>query len=231
MIGIIGAMQTETDALVAMLTEKTTETISGREYHKGKLFGVETVICTCGIGKVFAAICAEAMILRYSPDILINTGVAGALSDKLDVCDIVVSDAVVQHDMDTSPLGDPVGLISGINRVYFEADKKSADKLASIVERLGIGCVRGVVASGDQFIAGTEQKNRIRSLFENAACCEMEGGAIGHVAFVNNTPFVVVRAISDKADGTGNMDYMQFCDVAAQNSIKVISAFVEQHQK
>jgi len=231
MIGIIGAMQTETDALVGMLQDKTTEIISGREYHRGKLFGKDTVICTCGIGKVFAAICAEAMILRYSPDILINTGVAGAISDKLDVCDIVISDAVVQHDMDTSPLGDPVGLISGINKVYFDADVKAADKLCSIVERLGIGCVRGVVASGDQFIAGAEQKSRIKSLFENAACCEMEGAAIGHVAFVNNTPFVVVRAISDKADGTGNMDYMQFCDIAAQNSIKVICDFVSEYEK
>ncbi len=226
MIGIIGAMQIETEALVSMLTDKTTEIISGREYYTGKLHGKEVVICTCGIGKVYAAICAEAMILRYSPSVIINTGVAGALAESLDVTDIVVSDAVVQHDMDTSPLGDPVGLISGINKVYFDADMKAADKLCEIAGSLGINTLRGTVASGDQFISGTEAKNRIKNNFPSAVCCEMEGGAIGHVAYVNDTPFVVLRAISDKADGTGNMDYMQFCGIAAENSVRVMSEFV-----
>ena len=228
MIAIIGAMQIETEALSGMLENKTTERISGRDYHIGKLHGKDVVICTCGIGKVFAAICAEAMILNYKPSLLINTGVAGALDSSLDVTDVVVSSSVVQHDMDTSPLGDPVGLISGINRVYFDADKHSADKLAEITEAMGIHTVRGTVASGDQFISGIEAKARILSSFPNAACCEMEGGAIGHVAYVNDTPFVVLRAISDKADGTGNMDYMQFCDIAAKNSVKVVSEFIRQ---
>ncbi len=229
MIGIIGAMTVETAAIVDMLENKKTEIISGREYHSGKLFGRDAVVCTCGIGKVFAAICAEAMILNYRPDILINTGVAGALSDTLSVTDVVVSSAVVQHDMDTSPIGDPVGLISGINKIYFEADAAAADKIESIVRGLGIRAERGVVASGDQFIAGKEAKDKIKSLFPDAACCEMEGGAIGHCAYVNGVPFVVVRAISDKADGTGNMDYLEFCDVAAKNSIKVISEFVKSY--
>ena len=229
MIGIIGAMKTETDALIEMLEGKAVETISGREYYTGKLFGHDAVICTCGIGKVFADICAEAMILRYAPDIIINTGVAGALSDALDVTDIVISDSVVQHDMDTSPLGDPVGLVSGINKVYFEADKNAADKITEIVRSMNINALKGTVASGDQFICERAHKEKIKANFPAAVCCEMEGAAIGHVAYVNNTPFVIVRAISDKADGTGNMDYMQFCDIAAQNSIKVISAFVRQY--
>ncbi len=227
MIGIIGAMQTETDALISMLEEKRIEKISGRDYCTGKLHGQEVVICTCGIGKVFAAICAEAMILRYSPSLIINTGVAGALSEALDVTDVVVSTSVVQHDMDTSPLGDPVGLISGINRVYFDSDKKAADKIAEIARSIGINTVRGAVASGDQFISSKEAKEKIKANFPDAACAEMEGGSIGHVCYVNETPFVVVRAISDKADGTGNMDYMQFCDIAAQNSVRVISEFVK----
>ncbi len=229
MIGIIGAMQTETEALVLMLEDKKTEVISGREYHQGKLFGRDTVICTCGIGKVFAAICAEAIILRYRPDILINTGVAGAISETLNVTDIVVSNSVVQHDMDTSPIGDPVGLISGINKIFFDADKACADKIENIVNGLGIHAERGLVASGDQFIAGKEAKGRIRALFPETKCCEMEGAAIGHCAYVNGVPFVVVRAISDNADGTGSMDYMQFCDIAAKNSIKVICEFVKQY--
>ena len=227
MIGIIGAMQIETEALSAMLEDKHTDIISGREYHTGKLHGKDVVICTCGIGKVYAAICAEAMILRYAPSLVINTGVAGALADTLDVTDIVVSDSVVQHDMDTSPLGDPVGLISGINKVYFDADKDAADRLAEIARRLGINTLRGTVASGDQFISGKEAKEKIKANFPSAACCEMEGGSIGHVCYVNGTPFVVLRAISDKADGTGNMDYMQFCGIAAENSVKVMSEFIK----
>ena len=226
MIGIIGAMTTETQALIGMLEGKRSDIISGREYCTGKLHGKDVVICTCGIGKVFAAICAEAMILRYAPELIINTGVAGALSDALDVTDVVISTSVVQHDMDTSPLGDPIGLISGINKVYFDADKAAADTLSEITKSLGINAVRGAVASGDQFISGKEAKNRIKANFPDAACCEMEGAAIGHVAYVNDTPFVVVRAISDKADGSGNMDYMEFCDIAAQNSVKVISEFL-----
>ena len=227
MIGIIGAMKIETDALVSMLEDKSVEIISGREYYRGKLCGTEVVICTCGIGKVFAAICAEAMILRYSPSLIINTGVAGALADSLDVCDIVISTAVVQHDMDTSPLGDPVGLISGINKVYFDADKAAADKISTIVSDMGIHTLCGVVASGDQFISGKDAKDKIKTNFPDAACCEMEGAAIGHVAYVNDTPFVIVRAISDKADGSGSMDYMQFCKIAAENSVKAICAFAK----
>ncbi len=227
MIGIIGAMKTETEALVSMLENKKTDIVSAREYHTGTLCGQEVVICTCGIGKVFAAICTEAMILRYSPSLIINTGVAGALDDRLDVTDIVVSDNVVQHDMDTSPLGDPVGLISGINKVYFEADESAKEKIIEAVKALGLNSLCGTVASGDAFIASSDAKNKIKANFPTAVCAEMEGGSIGHVAFVNDTPFVVVRAMSDKADGTGNMDYMEFCDIAAQNSVKVICSFLE----
>lgn len=228
MIGIIGAMEIETRTLCSMLEDERVERISGRDYHVGRLFGREVVVCTCGIGKVFAAICTEAMILNYKVELVINTGVAGALSDKLDVCDVVVSTAVVQHDMDTSPLGDPVGLISGINRVYFDAHAESADKLAGITASLGINTLRGVVASGDQFIAGADAKERIKANFPDAVCAEMEGGAIGHCAYVNDTPFVVLRAISDKADGTGSMDYMKFCSIAAENSVKVLCEFIRQ---
>ncbi len=227
MIGIIGAMQAETQALVDMLTDKKTKLISGREYHSGKLFGRDSVICTCGIGKVFAAICTEAMILKYNPDIIINTGVAGSLSNTLNVTDIAISSAVVQHDIDTSAIGDPVGLVSGINKIYFKADSTAADKVEEIVSSLGLHSERGIIASGDQFIAGMEAKERIKSHFPDSICCEMEGAAVGHCAYVNKTPFVIVRAISDNADGRGGMAYLQFCEIAARNSIKVICEFVK----
>ena len=153
MIGIIGAMQAETEALVAAITEPQMACISGITYVSGRLFGHDVVVATCGIGKVYAAICAQTMILRYAPALLINTGVAGTLSSELGIGDVAVATELVQHDMDTSPIGDPVGLVSGINKIYFEADADTADELMVVMQKKGIHAVRGRIASGDQFVA------------------------------------------------------------------------------
>ncbi|MEE0968894.1 MAG: 5'-methylthioadenosine/adenosylhomocysteine nucleosidase, partial [Clostridia bacterium] len=192
-VGIIGAMKCETEALVGMLENGSSERISGVEYFIGSLKGHEVVIATCGIGKVFAAICTQTMILRYSPDIIINTGVAGTLTDRLSVCDIAVSSDVVQHDMDTSAIGDPVGLISGINIIKIPSDKALTAKVISCAEELGLHAESGTVASGDIFVAEEGRKRYIKEKFE-AIACEMEGAGIGHVCYVNSLPFVVIRA-------------------------------------
>ncbi len=228
MIGIIGAMSVEIEGIRAKMTEKSEKVISGVTYVSGRLGKNEVVTAVCGIGKVFAAICAQTMILEFSPDAIINTGVAGSLSPALNVCDIAVADKVVQHDMDTSPLGDPKGLISGINVIYFEADEKTGSLLAEIARGFSINTARGTIASGDQFIASKEVKQRIVSDF-GAIACEMEGAAIGHVCYVNKVPFAVLRAISDKADGVAEIDYPTFCKMAADNYIKVICAFAERY--
>ena len=123
MIGIIAAMNVEMESLRSFMTDMTTETISGITFVSGTLEGKQVVTAVCGIGKVFAAMCAQTMILRYQPECIVNTGVAGTLSDKLTIGSIAVSSAVVQHDMDTSAIGDPVGLISGINKVLLPADQ------------------------------------------------------------------------------------------------------------
>lgn len=225
MIGIIGAMGVEIRALADMLESKTTETISGVEYMKGTIHGKEVVLAVCGIGKVFAAICAQTMILKYQPDVIINSGVAGTLSDELSIGDIAVSTHVVQHDMDTSPLGDPKGLISGINKIEFPADETLVDKFSNILEEKGINFKTGVIASGDQFLASKEKKNDIVQNF-SAIAGEMEGGAIGHVCFVNNVKFCVLRAISDCADGTGAKDYTAFLEKAAASAVSVMDAFL-----
>ena len=226
MIGIIGAMQVEVDALKSATENAKTEIISGVEFVSGQIFGKDVVIACCGIGKVFAAICTEAMILKYKPDVIINTGVGGTLTDKLSVFDVAVSENVVQHDMDTSPLGDPKGLLSGINIVKIPANKKYADKVIEILENMNVNCLKGTIASGDQFIHSVEQKDFITSEF-NGICCEMEGGSIGHVCYVNNTDFVVVRAISDSADGSANVDYPTFVKKAAENSINTVKEFIK----
>ena len=131
--------------------------------------------------------------------------------------DTVVAESLLQHDMDTSPLGDPKGLISGINRIYFDTDKRAADIVLAAAERLGIRARLGRIASGDRFVADRADKERIVAEF-SADVCEMEGAAVAHAAFVNGTPCLVIRAISDSADGSADMDYPSFLPIAAKNS-------------
>lgn len=225
MIGIIGAMKPEIDGIKAIIENKEIKNISGVEFVRGKIGNVEVVAAQSGIGKVFAAICAQTMILEYKPDAVVNVGVGGTLSDKLSIGDIAVATAVVQHDMDTSPLGDPVGLLSGINIVEIPCGTDLAEKFAKASEELGIKTEKGIIASGDQFIGSPEQKENIKKNFD-AIACEMEGGSIGHVCYVNGVSFCVVRAISDSANGEASMDYPEFMKMAAENSINVMKKFL-----
>lgn len=223
-IGIIGAMDIEVNGIVASMSDTTIEEISGIKYYSGTLFGKSVVVAKCGIGKVFAAICSQTMILKYKPCVIINTGVAGSLSKELNILDVTVASKVVQHDMDTSAIGDPKGLISGINVIYFETDSKVTDKLEESAILSGCNTKVGIIASGDKFMSIAAEKEAIKDEFK-AIACEMEGASIGHVCFVNNTPFGVIRAISD-SEGA-EMDYMTFAEKAAENSIKITKKFVE----
>ncbi len=225
-IGIIGAMRCETEKLVSMLEDMTSEEISGVAFYSGRLFGHDAVVATCGIGKVFAAICAEVMILKYSPDIIINTGVAGTLTNKLSVCDIAVSSSVVQHDMDTSAIGDPVGLISGINIIEIPADEKLCSLICSTADTLKLNTEKGIIASGDMFVADAGKKRYIKETF-GAIACEMEGAAIGQVCYVNKVPFAVIRAISDGGDDDAAMSYDKFVAIAAENSVKLVCSVLK----
>lgn len=224
MIGFIGAMQLELDGIRERMTDKSSVVISGIEYVSGRLEGSEVVTAVCGIGKVFAAICTQTMILRFAPDVVINTGVAGAVSDKLRIGDVVVADRVVQHDMDTSPLGDPVGMISGIDQVFFDTDATVSRKLSEILEGLGVHTVSGTVATGDQFICSSEKKKYLGDTF-GAVSCEMEAGSIGHVCTVNSVPFAILRAISDNADEGAVSDYPSFARSAAEGYVRTAVEF------
>ncbi len=221
MIGIIGAMESETAAIIREMERAETKVISGVQFVRGVWGGKEVVVATSGVGKVFAALCAEAMILAYQPEWIVNTGVAGALDLRLGILDVVVAKEVVQHDMDTSPLGDPPGMISGINKVTLPADGKLCKAFEKAAASLGVQVHQGAVASGDQFIADQEKKNLIRNRF-SAVCCEMEGAAIGHVCYVNKVPFAVLRAISDGASEEASMDFPVFAKKAAKQSVKIL---------
>ena len=225
MIGIIGAMDIEVDILKKKMENSSKETVSGIDFVRGSLFGQEAVVAKCGIGKVFAALCTEAMIIKYKPDLIINTGVAGSLSDKLSTMDVAVAKAVVQHDFDTSPLGDEKGRVSGLDSVEIAADHVLGHAIEGIIKGMGINCFYGVIASGDQFISSAEKKKEIAEQF-SAVACEMEGAAIGHVCKVNKVPFTVIRSISDSADGSSEMDYSAFAPKAAERSSKIVESFI-----
>ena len=216
-IGIIGAMEDEVNELISMLDNRNSETVSGITFYTGTIFSKNIAIVKCGIGKVFAAIAAEIMILRYCPSLLVNTGVGGALREGLRPCDVFVADSLVQHDMDTSAIGDPKGLVSGINVVYFETDERARKIISSSAQKNGIRCFTGRIATGDKFISSFDDKERIKSDF-SADACEMEGCAIAQVAYVNSTPIAVIRAISDSADGVASMDYPTFLPIAVKSS-------------
>ena len=230
-IGIIGAMQIEVEALCAAMTDTETEVISGIEFVSGLLKGRRVVCAKCGIGKVFAAMCAQTMILRYAPSVIVNSGVAGTLSPDLSIGQIALAEQTVQHDMDTSPIGDPVGLISGINVIDLPASPSVTAALAAAVESVGVPYKRGTVASGDQFICHTADKDRIRAAFETpekpVIACEMEGAAIGQVCYVNGTPYGILRAISDGGDEQAFADYPTFLAAAAKTATEVMLRFVE----
>lgn len=221
-IGIIGAMDIEVEALKQLMDSTKVSKISSIEFFYGKISGIETVVAVAGVGKVNAAVCAQTMILKYSPDYIINIGVAGGLAPELGIGDIAVAKDVVEHDMDTSPLGDEIGYITGINTVYMPCDKKLAKMIYTAAKDItGINVVMGTIASGDQFIASDNQRKPIIDKF-SAVAAEMEGAAIGHVCVMNNVKFGVLRAISDGANSDSTMDFPTFAKMAADNSIQII---------
>ena len=226
MTGIIGAMSVEVEALKAKMENPKRETVSGIEFVSGSLSGHPAVVAQCGIGKVFAAVCAEIMILRYGVSRIINTGVAGTLSGDIGILDFAVSTAVVQHDMDTTAIGDAPGLISGINVVEISAAPALTSLVLSRAEALGYKALGGIIASGDQFINNAERKAFIRDTF-GAIACEMEGAAIGHVCYISGVDFVVIRCISDNASGEADMEYPEMVSRAAVRSQALVESILE----
>lgn len=228
MLGIIGAMTVEVEALKKLMENVEVITVSGIDFYRGSLCGTDVVVAVSGVGKVNAAVCAQTMIIVFKTEAVINIGVAGGLSKTLKVCDIAVADSVVQHDMDTSVFGDPMGFISGLDVVYMKCDKKISDKLCIASEKVsGVHVERGVIASGDQFISSSEKKKFIVDNF-NAIATEMEGAAIGHVCALNKIPFGVLRAISDSADDSAHMSFEEFTVNAVKNSISIVLEFLKE---
>ena len=208
-IGVVIAMESELKPYLDRANgDFTEETFGGKTFYRLRIGGKDAVVTFSGIGKVNAAYATTLLCYRYEPTFIVSTGVSGGLG-RSKVLESVVATATCQHDSDTSPLGDPVGFVSTVNKIYFETDKVLSDRFAQI-----LNAKQGVVASGDQFIADKSRAEKIVSLFD-AVACDMESGAIGHVCHMQNKPFVVIRCISDGADDNAGLSFSQIVDRAA----------------
>ena len=221
-IGIIGAMEVE----VAILKEKMEDVRiikkASMDFYEGILAGKKVVVVRSGIGKVNAGICAQILADVFSVDAIINTGIAGSLNKNINIGDFVLSTDVVQHDMDATGFGYRKGQIPQMPVFFFNADDNLRRLAAEVCKEVNpdIQVFEGRIASGDQFVCDQDVKNRIVSEF-SAYATEMEGAAIGQAAYLNEIPFLVVRAISDKADGSAQMDYSEFEKAAVDHSVRL----------
>lgn len=223
MIGIIGAMEEEVAQLKeSMQIEEMTE-FASMTFCKGVLFGKEAVLVRSGIGKVNAGICAQILVDKFQADMLINTGIAGSLDAGIDIGDIVISTDALHHDMDATIFGDPVGQVPQMDTLSFPADEGLVElaKAANEEANPDIHTFTGRVVSGDQFISAKEAKDKIVANF-HPMCTEMEGAGIAQAAYLNKIPYVIIRAISDKADNSAVMDYPAFEELAIAHSVRLI---------
>lgn len=228
MVGLIGAMAVEVENLMAQVEDKKETRIGMDVFVSGKLYGCEAVLAVCGPGKVNAALCAQSMILHFKPEWVLNLGVAGAGDTDVSIGDMVIATAAVQHDVDTSPIGDPVGMVSKINLIEIPCDAALRERLvraAGMVE--GMKVHQGVIATGDQFIHDGAVRSRIHQQF-GAKAVEMEGGAVAQACYMHGVPCGVLRSISDQADGHSEMDYPTFTRLAASHSQQVVELLLKQ---
>lgn len=225
MIGIIGAMQIEVDNLLQDMENKTVKVISGIKYVKGTLCNREVVVAKCGIGKVFAALCTQTMILEYAPKVILNTGVSAGIITETNIGDVVIGKNVVQYDMDTTGIGDPIGMISGIDIVHIPCSDNVVKMLDNTLSTMDKNHKIGTIATGDKFISDTNETHRINKLF-GAIAFDMESAAIGHVCYVNDVEYGIIRSISDNGSDEAGEDFMQFAKKAAVVSTDVVKGFL-----
>lgn len=227
-IGIIGAMDEEVANLKELIENVEILSVAGMDFYKGKIFGNNVVIVRSGIGKVNAAICTQILIDKFNASAIINTGIAGSLNNDINIGDIVLSNDALQHDMDATAFGYGLSVIPRMETSVFEGDKELIKLAKEACEKNveGIKVYTGRIVSGDQFVSDKEKKKWLVDKF-NGDCTEMEGAAIAHTAHLNNVPFLIIRAISDKADDSANMDYPEFEAMAIKNSVIILKEMIK----
>lgn len=231
MIGIICAMNIEAEKFISAMDKTGTKTVSGITFTEGTLEGKDAVVAICGVGKVFAAVCTQTMILNYKPDFIINVGVAGGLRIQfrpaLKPGTVVIGDNVLQHDFDATAVGHLRGQIPDLNKINFKCMDGSVAKFKEICDDMELVAYKGAIASGDQFVADETKKNDI-NLWFGAAACDMEAGAIGQTCFINNVPFCVLRTISDGADENAAASFDEFAKQSADVAAKIVLKFIKE---
>lgn len=227
MIGIIGAMEEEVTILKNKLTQLSEISVAHVKFYTGILKDREVVITQSGIGKVNAAISTTLLINKFKPDVIINTGSAGALDESLNVGDVLISDDAKYHDADATAFGYEYGQIPQMP-VAFQLSKPLIEKVSQVVQQQQLTAKVGLIVSGDSFIGSVEQRQKIKKAFPNAMAVEMEATAIAQTCYQFNVPFVVVRAVSDLANGEAEMSFEAFLEKAAVSSSQTVEALVSQ---
>ena len=226
-IGIIGAMEEEVNILKEHMKDTKVSTIASMVFCEGTLEGKPVVVVRSGIGKVNAAICTQILADKYQVNAVINTGVAGSLRKEINIADIVLSTDALQHDMDATGFGYEIGVIPRMESSVFPAEEEFLTKAKKVCSEVipEVGVHTGRIVSGDQFISDNEKKEWLLKNF-NGYCTEMEGAAIAQAAFLNHIPFLIIRAISDKADHSAEMAYSEFEEIAIKNTVKLLTGLV-----
>lgn len=227
MLGIIGAMDEEVSKLKEVMEQVEITSKASMDFYKGTISGKEVVVVRSGIGKVNAGICTQILVDCFGIDAVINTGIAGSLNAAIDIGDVVLATDTLQHDMDATGFGYEPGVIPRMETSVFVADQLLRNLARECCERVNpnVKVFEGRVVSGDQFISDKTVKDRITSQFAGF-CTEMEGAAIAQAAYLNNIPFLVIRAISDKADDSATVDYPTFEAQAIENSVKLMKEMI-----
>lgn len=225
-IGIIGAMDEEVRKLKDEMTIEKRLAKAKMEFFSGKLWDKDVVVVTCGIGKVNAAVCAQILVDDYKVDRVINVGVAGGIGEAIVPGDVVIASDLVQHDMDTTAFGDKYGQIPRLDTFDFKCDAMLIDAAKEACSNIhSHKSYVGRIVTGDQFIANVDKIRWLNSEF-SALACEMEGGSIAHVCYLNVVPFVVIRSISDNANTGAHMDFAKFVPIAVDNSIHILKGML-----
>lgn len=231
-LGIIGAMDEEVNLLKISMKDINLKKVASMDFYEGTLMGKEIVVVRCGIGKVNAAVCTQILADLYQVDAVINTGVAGSLRNEIDIADIVLSTDALQHDMDATGFGYEHGIIPRMDSSVFEADKTllaiAKEVCAEVIPEVGIHT--GRIVSGDQFISDSSKKEWLVEKFDGS-CTEMEGAAIAQAAYLNGLPFLIIRAISDKADHSAEMAYEEFEEIAIGHTVKLLKGLLARIQE
>lgn len=228
MIGIICADIREINEILVLMENTTKESVNSFEFTVGFLHGVKCAVVLSGVGKVHAAMCTQTLILKYSPDFVLNVGVAGGIEENIKIGDVVVASGVIQHDFDVTAFpGRKKGEVSGIKIVEFECAKWITDKILYCSQNISdLNLHTGTILTGDQFLISTQKLHELKSHFGGVAC-DMESGSIGHVCYVNKIDFGIIRSISDNANFESAGNFKKFLVSSSKNASLILSNFIK----